>query len=517
MHTVSYTSSDNALLDKPLTISEINQLLKAFIRERFCNICLVGEISSFRPSANGHWYFTLKDEKSQISAVMFRGVNALCPFTPCDGDLVEVTGNLDVYEVRGTYQIIIQSMKHAGLGAILAQLQKKKEYYQSLGWFDPEAKPAIPTYPKNIGVITASTGAALRDILDTTRRRAPSVDITVYPVLVQGDEASAMIASAIRQANELSISDVLIVGRGGGSVEDLLPFSSDEVVKAVHESAIPVISAVGHEIDTSLCDYAASRIAITPTDGAMIATDGYYTLRMNLQKQEKELNEMMKMRIYRFSASLPSAAYMQSLMQNRIASVHLPSSASMNRMLQAKADSALLRLSYAADRAKENAYDKAASEKERAKRLEQDILSSMMKRTAELSSYLREHALRLSLTVEAAYLKKKTRLDVSAISSMIREIKLKYAKGKEKIRSCADTDILAVSAKYKESYSRLKAACAQNEALSPAAVLKRGYAIVEKEDSTIVRQSQDVSDGERVTIILEKDRLKAKIEGEKEQ
>ena len=275
MHDVNYNSnSDNTLLDKPLTISEINQLLKAFIRERFYNICLVGEISSFRPSANGHWYFTLKDEKSQISAVMFRSANAMCPFTPCDGDLVEVTGNLDVYEVRGTYQIIIQSMKHAGLGAILAQLQKKKEYYQSLGWFDPDGKPPLPLYPKNIGVITASTGAAIKDILDTTGRRAPSVDITIYPVLVQGESAPAMIAAAIRQANELSISDVLIVGRGGGSIEDLLPFSSDEVVKAVHESEIPVISAVGHEIDTSLCDYVATRRAITPTDAAVIATEG---------------------------------------------------------------------------------------------------------------------------------------------------------------------------------------------------------------------------------------------------
>ena len=515
MHDVNYNSnSDNTLLDKPLTISEINQLLKAFIRERFYNICLVGEISSFRPSANGHWYFTLKDEKSQISAVMFRSANALCPFTPCDGDLVEVTGNLDVYEVRGTYQIIIQSMKHAGLGAILAQLQKKKEYYQSLGWFDPDGKPSLPLYPKNIGVITASTGAAIKDILDTTGRRAPSVDITIYPVLVQGESAPAMIAAAIKQANELSISDVLIVGRGGGSIEDLLPFSSDEVVKAVHESEIPVISAVGHEIDTSLCDYVATRRAITPTDAAVIATEGYYSLRESLRKTEKELREGMRMRLYRAAASIPSEAYISSLIARKTVAVHIPSPDALSRLLRAKADSALMRLGYAADSIADSIGAKTVQAEGKLKDTDDEMMRALKEKTASLFAELKECTLRLPLSLESIYLRKKSLLDAFSIPSMLQEIRLKYSRGQERIRFCADKNVLAMSGKYKEACSRFSAARAESEALSPVSVLSRGYAIVEKTDGTIVRNRKDVRADESVTIILEKDRLKAKIEGE---
>ena len=515
MHDVNYNSnSDNTLLDKPLTISEINQLLKAFIRERFYNICLVGEISSFRPSANGHWYFTLKDEKSQISAVMFRSANAMCPFTPCDGDLVEVTGNLDVYEVRGTYQIIIQSMKHAGLGAILAQLQKKKEYYQSLGWFEPDGKPHLPLYPKNIGVITASTGAAIKDILDTTGRRAPSVDITIYPVLVQGESAPAMIAAAIRQANELSISDVLIVGRGGGSIEDLLPFSSDEVVKAVHESEIPVISAVGHEIDTSLCDYVATRRAITPTDAAVIATEGYYSLRESLRKTEKELREGMRMRLYKAAASIPSEAYISTLIARKTVAVHIPSPDALSRLLRAKADSALMRLGYAADSIADSIAAKTVQAEGKLRDTDDEMMRALKEKTSSLFAELRECTLRLPLSLESIYLRKKSLLDAFSMPSMLQEIRLKYSRGQEIIRFCADKNVLAMSGKYKEACSRFSAARAESEALSPASVLSRGYAIVEKTDGTIVRNRKEVRTDETVTIILEKDRLKAKIEGE---
>ena len=480
MHDVNYNSnSDNTLLDTPLTISEINQLLKAFIRERFYNICLVGEISSFRPSANGHWYFTLKDEKSQISAVMFRSANAMCPFTPCDGDLVEVTGNLDVYEVRGTYQIIIQSMKHAGLGAILAQLQKKKEYYQSLGWFDPDGKPPLPLYPKNIGVITASTGAAIKDILDTTGRRAPSVDITIYPVLVQGESAPAMIAAAIRQANELS-----------------------------------VISAVGHEIDTSLCDYVATRRAITPTDAAVIATEGYYSLRESLKKTEKELREGMRMRLYRASASIPSEAYISSLIARKTVAVHIPSPDALSRLLRAKADSALMRLGYAADSIADSIDVKTVQAEGKLRDTDDEMMRALKEKTASLFAELRECTLRLPLSLESIYLRKKSLLDAFSIPSMLQKIRLKYSRGQERIRFCADKNVLAMSGKYKEACSRFSAARAESEALSPVSVLSRGYAIVEKTDGTIVRNRKDVRTDETVTIILEKDRLKAKIEGE---
>ena len=167
---------ENILAGHSLSVSETNHLIRTLIKESFYNISIVGEVSTFRPSANGHWYFKLKDEKSQLDAVMFRSAAAIAPFTPKDGDFVEVHGSIDVYEPRGSYQIVIQRITLAGVGQLLAQIQKRKEYYQSLGWFEAEGKLPIPPYPTNIGIVTATTGAAIRDMLDTTRRRAPSVD-----------------------------------------------------------------------------------------------------------------------------------------------------------------------------------------------------------------------------------------------------------------------------------------------------------------------------------------------------
>ena len=289
-----------------MCVSEINSLIKTFVRERFYNLCIVGEVSTFRPSANGHWYFKLKDSTSQIDAVMFRSANALCGFVPSDGDKVEVRGSIDVYEARGTYQIIVQDMRKEGLGDILAQLQKRKEYYQSLGWFETEGKPVLPLYPRNIGVITAATGAAIKDILDTTGRRAGNVDVTVFPVLVQGPQAAPMIAAAIRQANDLALCDVLIVGRGGGSVEDLLPFSEDAVIRAIHDSGIPVISAVGHEIDLSLLDLVSDVRVSTPTAAAEKAVPDKEDILFDLDQKRNLLTKNIQNRILKLKYQISS-------------------------------------------------------------------------------------------------------------------------------------------------------------------------------------------------------------------
>ena len=257
--------------DKVFSVSEINSLLKDMLESSFPQICIEGEISNYRPNSSGHLYFTLKDEASQISAVMFRSAAAHIDFVPKDGTKVQCTGRLTVYPARGNYQILITRMTVSGEGAILKMIEERKRRLAAEGLFDEAKKRPLPPFPQTIGIITSPTGAALRDILQIMRRRNKCVSAIVFPSLVQGDGAADSIVHQIKNANALKKCDVLIVGRGGGSLEDLLPFSDENVVRAIAESEIPVISAVGHEIDWALSDFAADKRAPTPSAAAELA------------------------------------------------------------------------------------------------------------------------------------------------------------------------------------------------------------------------------------------------------
>ena len=257
--------------DKVFSVSEINSLLKDMLESSFPQICIEGEISNYRPNSSGHLYFTLKDEASQISAVMFRSAAAHIDFVPKDGTKVQCTGRLTVYPARGNYQILITRMTVSGEGAILKMIEERKRRLAAEGLFDEAKKRPLPPFPQTIGIITSPTGAALRDILQIMRRRNKCVSAIVFPSLVQGDGAAESIVHQIKNANALKKCDVLIVGRGGGSLEDLLPFSDENVVRAIAESEIPVISAVGHEIDWALSDFAADKRAPTPSAAAELA------------------------------------------------------------------------------------------------------------------------------------------------------------------------------------------------------------------------------------------------------
>lgn len=254
--------------DTVFTVSNLTSLIREILEGTFSNITLEGEISNYRPNASGHLYFTLKDEGSQISAVMFRGRAASLKFAPKDGMKVRCQGSVSVYAPRGNYQIIISKMEIAGQGNILQILEERKQKLAAEGLFDESRKKKIPAYSKRVGIVTSPTGAALRDILQITRRRNRGVDVVIFPALVQGEGAAETIAKQIENANDFNLCDVLIVGRGGGSLEDLLPFSEETVVRAIANSKIPVVSAVGHEIDWSLADYAADMRAPTPSAAA---------------------------------------------------------------------------------------------------------------------------------------------------------------------------------------------------------------------------------------------------------
>lgn len=268
--------------DMVFTVTNLTSLIRDILEGTFSNITLEGEISNYRPNASGHMYFTLKDSAAQISAVMFRGKAQFLKFTPKDGMKVRVTGSVSVYAPRGNYQIIINKMEIAGQGDILQILEERKQRLAKEGLFNEERKKPIPRYAKRIGVVTSPTGAALRDILQITRRRNRGVDVVIFPALVQGEGAAETIAKQIENANDFNLCDVLIVGRGGGSLEDLLPFSEEVVVRAIANSKIPVVSAVGHEIDWSLADYAADMRAPTPSAAAELVVQKHADLIQNL-------------------------------------------------------------------------------------------------------------------------------------------------------------------------------------------------------------------------------------------
>jgi exodeoxyribonuclease VII large subunit len=269
---VSHRSLDQKS-EKKLTVSELTALIRQTLEGNFPSVVVEGELSNCRPSSTGHLYFTLKDAEAAIAGVMFRNRLGSLSFEPKDGMLLRVRGSLSVYALRGTYSIVAEEMELAGTGEILAMLEERKRRFAAEGLFDEARKRRIPRFPKTVGIVSSPTGAAVRDILNILSRRSGGMRVIILPAPVQGSEAAGVIARRIEQANSWKLAEVLIVGRGGGSLEDLLPFSEEAVVRAIAASKIPVISAVGHEIDWALSDFAADLRAPTPSAAAELVSD----------------------------------------------------------------------------------------------------------------------------------------------------------------------------------------------------------------------------------------------------
>ena len=255
------------------SVSQINHYIKGLIenREELSKIPVSGEISNFKRYSSGHCYFTLKDSKSALKCVMFRGYAMRLSFVPKNGEKVIALGNISVYEKDGVYQLQVMAMRPEGIGSLMQAYAQLKDKLEREGLFDEMRKKPLPLLPKTIGVVTSPSGAAVHDIITVSRRRNPGAKIILYPVKVQGEEAAGEICRAIEFFNRKKLADVLIVGRGGGSIEDLWAFNEEPVVRAVAASEIPIISAVGHETDYTLCDFAADRRAATPSQAAEIA------------------------------------------------------------------------------------------------------------------------------------------------------------------------------------------------------------------------------------------------------
>ena len=277
---------------KYVSISDLTRYIKAkFDMDHHLNkVYIKGEISNFKHHTRGHLYFTLKDENSRIAALMFASSAARLNFNPEDGQKVLVCGRISVYEATGNYQIYVESMEQDGIGNLYLEFEKLKKKLKEKGMFDEAHKKPIPKYPKRIGIITAPTGAAIRDILSTIKRRYPICETILFPALVQGENAKESIVKQINTAQDYDL-DVIICGRGGGSIEDLWAFNEEIVAEAIYNCKIPIISAVGHEIDFTIADYVADLRAPTPTGAAEMAVPNYLDI-INLINQYKiRLNE----------------------------------------------------------------------------------------------------------------------------------------------------------------------------------------------------------------------------------
>ena len=255
-----------------LTVSDLTKEIKSSLEQKFSRVSVIGEISNFKAHISGHWYFVLKDAGAVINCTMWKGFNQHVFFTPEDGMKIIVNGKLSVYPPRGTYQVDVRSMKPAGVGELQEAFERLKKKLDTEGFFDEEYKKPIPTFPKKIGIVTAIDGAAFKDMISVAERRFPLTEIVIVPARVQGAGSAKSVANGIKLLNRQKDIDVIIVGRGGGSIEDLWAFNEEIVARAIFNSKIPVISGVGHESDFTIADYVADLRAPTPSVAMELAT-----------------------------------------------------------------------------------------------------------------------------------------------------------------------------------------------------------------------------------------------------
>ncbi|AHK16214.1 exodeoxyribonuclease VII large subunit [Thalassolituus oleivorans] len=280
------------------TVSQLNQRARQLLEISFSSVRVEGEISNLARPSSGHWYFTLKDSGAQIRCAMFRSRTSQLKFLPKEGDHVELRGNVSLYENRGDYQLIVDSMKPAGEGALLLAFQQLKNRLAAEGLFDPARKRPLPVI-KRIGLVTSPTGAAVHDMLTVLKRRWPAMEVDIYPTPVQGREATQQIVDAIGRANRDNRVDAIIVGRGGGSLEDLWCFNEEIVARAIAASQLPVISAVGHEVDITIADFAADVRAPTPSAAAELVSPDQQDVIQRLQQMQRRLAQSMRQHLQR--------------------------------------------------------------------------------------------------------------------------------------------------------------------------------------------------------------------------
>ena len=334
-------STDSVNAPHIMSVSELNRLARDVLEQSFPLFWVSGEISNLTRAASGHWYFSLKDASAQVSCVMFRGRNSYLDWTPKEGDKVEARALVTLYEARGSFQLTIEFLQRAGAGALFEAFEKLKAKLQQEGLFDAAFKKAIPAHPKQIGVVTSPDAAALHDVLTTLKRRMPNIPVIIYPTPVQGKGAATQIAQAIHSAHERNECDVLIICRGGGSMEDLWQFNEEVVAHALADCRIPTISGVGHEVDFTICDFVADVRAATPTAAAELASPAREALtqqliqnRLRLQRLIDQLLMQKNQMLDFLSRRLISPQQQLALQQQQLAQLKQRLQSSMQQQLQ---------------------------------------------------------------------------------------------------------------------------------------------------------------------------------------
>jgi len=447
---------------RPLSVSELTTAIRGALESRFASVWVEGEISNFKAHSSGHWYFTIKDETAQLRAKCFRSANTRIRFRPTDGLHVRARGRLTVYAPRGEYELTVESLDPVGAGALRIAFEQLRDRLRTEGLFAKELKRSLPVFPRRVGVVTSPTGAAFRDIINVISRRTQTVHLLFSPARVQGEGAGRDIVRAIRllnQHHELALRqgrrhdlvDVLIVGRGGGSSEDLWAFNEEEVARAIRNSTVPVISAVGHETDFTIADFVADLRAPTPSAAAEMVAAQEDLICAGLERAKKQLLRLMNFTIVN---------------------------------------------------ARTRVQEKAMS------RVFAEVQTRL--RDARVASNTESHRLQmlLSRTMHQAHVRTDRLSNKLSIGEL--QTRFKTAQGRFEVATAAHRG--ALENQLQRAHQRLGLAAASLDALSPLGVLQRGYAIALDSDGRLLRDAQSVSPGDQVEVRLEKGRLKTRVE-----
>lgn len=432
-----------------ISVSEINRRAKSILEENFPFVWIQGEVSNFFSAASGHWYFSLKDESSEIRCAMFANKSHRITFEPKDGDHLVLNGTLSIFEGRGQYQIIVEHIELAGEGALLKAFEELKKKLLTEGLFDDSLKKKLPSYPRSIAVVTSPDGAVIQDIINVLSRRSPFFNLTVVPTLVQGEKAAPLICEALIKASNLENIDLIILARGGGSIEDLWAFNNEEVARAIVNCPIPLVSAVGHETDFTISDFVADIRAPTPSIAAEIISQPYSELKETLEGYQSYL--------------LKSVESQFDSQRTRITNL-------------------IKRIRHPGDKLRE---------------------------IGQKVDYL-ETALIQEMHQKVSF--KKNQLNLSQLSLQQNSPQNKVKEAKVYLQNASKDLLKAFNLKIERKRKLLGELVATIEAVSPLSVLARGYSIISTEpEGKILSSSNQVKIGQTISAVLNKGSIKAEV------
>ncbi|WP_415911845.1 exodeoxyribonuclease VII large subunit [Neptuniibacter sp. QD37_11] len=432
-----------------LSVSELNRQARTLLERSFLTIQVEGEISNFVRPSSGHWYFTLKDDKAQVRCAMFKNRNQVLSKQPKQGDKVIVRAKVSLYEGRGDYQLICDFLEPAGSGQLQVAFEELKNKLLKEGLFDSKQKQALPEHPNHIGIVTSPTGAAVHDILTVLKRRFPGLPVTIYPTAVQGEDAPQQICKAIILAEAHQVCDVLVVGRGGGSLEDLQAFNNEQVARTLFDCEIPTISAVGHEVDVVITDFIADIRAATPSAAAELVSPDQQELQLRLNQLSLRLKRQQKQQLF-------TAKQQLSNLQSRL-------------------------------------------------RHPGQILKEQAQRLDHVELKLNNQIRRILAQKQIKYQQLEGRLKAQSPEQLL-------LRREEQLHSLHQRLKQACQSNLKSQQLKLSSLASQLQTVSPLATLERGYSITKDSDKKVIQSASDVVSGQKIEVHLHKGQLHCSVD-----